>query len=53
MELIQYKTTRNLEVFTDNFHSVESVSIVIAIKAGGLYESKEEYGISHFLEHMA
>lgn len=53
MQLIQYKTRRNLEVFTDNFNSVESVSIVIAIKAGGLYESAEEYGISHFLEHMA
>ncbi len=30
----------------------QSVSIVIGIKAGSIYERKEEQGISHFIEHM-
>ncbi len=30
----------------------QSVSIVIGIKAGSVYEKKEEQGISHFIEHM-
>ena len=30
----------------------QSVSIVIGIKSGSIYERKEEQGISHFIEHM-
>lgn len=42
-----------IRVFTDCFDATQSVAIIFLLKVGGLYENKDNYGISHFLEHMA
>lgn len=46
------KLGNNLKVFTSQMPHMQSVSIVIGIKAGSIYETKREQGISHFIEHM-
>ena len=40
-------------VATDEVPDVETVSIMLAVNIGSRNESKEQSGISHFLEHMA
>ena len=42
-----------LRVVTVPMKDNKTVSIVISVATGSDYESKEENGISHFLEHMA
>jgi len=42
-----------ITICSDNFTFVETVSIVILVKSGGVLENEQNYGISHFLEHMA
>ncbi len=37
----------------DSMKGFESVAIKIRVNVGGCYESKDERGISHFVEHMA
>ena len=41
-----------LKLITCQMPHRQSVSIVIGIKSGSIYERKEEQGISHFIEHM-
>lgn len=53
MHIKQYKTAKSLRILTDFYDSVQSVAIIIMIKAGGLYEEPANCGITHFLEHMA
>ncbi len=51
----RYKSTvmnNGLRVVSCLMPDMQSASIVIGIKAGSIYESKEEQGISHFIEHM-
>lgn len=45
-------TDDNLRVISGMMPYMQSVSMVIGIKAGSIYESKKEQGISHFIEHM-
>lgn len=40
-------------IVSDLFHEVETVTVSLAVKIGSRYESKNQSGISHFLEHMA
>ena len=42
-----------LRVITVPLANVESVTVMVAVKAGSRYESRQEMGLSHFLEHMA
>lgn len=51
-----YKKVRldnGLRIITHNMPKMQSVAIGIWVKAGGRYESKENKGIGHFLEHLA
>lgn len=41
-----------LHVCTDTMHDVETVTLGIWVGIGSHYETAEENGISHFLEHM-
>ena len=47
------KLANGINIVTFNMPYVNSVSINIIVKVGSRYESDEEAGISHFLEHMA
>jgi len=47
------KLANGINVVTFNMPYVNSVSINIIVKVGSRYESEQESGISHFLEHMA
>ncbi|MFD2704758.1 M16 family metallopeptidase [Salibacterium lacus] len=46
------KLSNGLRVVTEHTPSVQSMTIGIWIKTGSRYETAEENGISHFLEHM-
>ena len=37
----------------DSMNNVESVALKIMVKVGGMHETSENYGLSHFVEHMA
>jgi predicted Zn-dependent peptidase len=37
----------------DSMNNVESVALKIMIKVGGMHENPKNYGLSHFVEHMA
>lgn len=41
-----------LKIFLVPFEQVLSVSILVFVGAGSRYETKEQNGLSHFLEHM-
>ena len=45
--------SNGLTIVTDRMSEIETVSLDIMIKVGSRYESLENNGISHFLEHMA
>ncbi|MGI4776115.1 MAG: M16 family metallopeptidase [Janthinobacterium lividum] len=47
------KLPSGLTVLTYNIPSLKSVAINLVVKVGSRYETAEESGISHFLEHMA
>jgi predicted Zn-dependent peptidase len=47
------KLNNGLNVMTYSMSQTNTVSINIIVKVGSRYESVEESGISHFLEHMA
>lgn len=53
MSLQQSKTSKGLNVVTYSMPHINSVSINIIVKVGSRFESINEVGISHFLEHMA
>ncbi len=40
-----------LRLLTVNTESIESVTVVVYVKAGGRYELIEKSGLSHFIEH--
>ncbi len=46
------RMNNGLQVISSMMPQRQSVSIVIGIKAGSVYERKEQQGISHFIEHM-
>lgn len=46
------KMDNGLNVISCSMPHMRSVSIVIGIKAGSLYENSTQRGISHFIEHM-
>lgn len=46
------KIDNGLQVISGLMPRMQSISIVIGIKAGSIYERKEQQGISHFIEHM-
>lgn len=46
------KMENGLSLISGPMDYANSVSIVIGIKSGSIYEKKEEQGISHFIEHM-
>ena len=50
IELI--KKENGLKIIACSMPSMRSVSTVIGITAGSVYEKKEQRGISHFIEHM-
>ena len=47
------RINNGLTVCTDYMPNVDSVSLNISVRVGGRCETPEEYGISHFIEHMA
>jgi predicted Zn-dependent peptidase len=49
----QKKLSNGLTIITDNVLSHHSVSIKLWIRAGSSFETKDNNGIAHFLEHMA
>lgn len=53
---MQYKRTildNGLRVITVPMPSLESATVLVMVGAGSRYETKQNNGISHFLEHMA
>ncbi len=50
IDLIRMKN--GLKVISCSMPNMRSVSTVIGIKAGSIYENKQQQGISHFIEHM-
>ena len=50
IELI--RMNNGLRVIGCSMPNMRSLSIVIGIKAGSVYENKQQQGISHFIEHM-
>lgn len=47
------KLANGINLVTFNMPYVNSVSINVIVKVGSRFESEDESGISHFLEHMA
>lgn len=47
------KLSNGLTITTFNMPTLNSVAINLIVKVGSRYESSNEAGISHFLEHMA
>ena len=37
----------------DSMKNVESVALKIMVKVGGMHENQDNFGLSHFVEHMA
>lgn len=51
--MYQYRTLSNgIRVVAEKIDYVKSIAMGVWIGSGSRYESKEENGISHFLEHM-
>ena len=53
MSFLQSNTSNGINVVTYSMEHVNSVTINVIVKVGSRYESEQESGISHFLEHMA
>ncbi len=53
MEFHRTVLPNGLRVLTIPMSSFESVTVLVMVKAGSRYETRENNGISHFLEHMA
>lgn len=54
--MIQYHKhtlSNGLRILTISMPSFESATVLVMVGAGSRYETKENNGISHFLEHMA
>lgn len=51
--MIEVKKLKNgIPVFIDRMEDIKSFTMGIFIKTGARHETEEEYGISHFIEHM-
>jgi predicted Zn-dependent peptidase len=46
------KMDNGLQIISCLMPHMQSVSIVVGIKSGSIYETKHQQGISHFIEHM-
>jgi predicted Zn-dependent peptidase len=53
MKLNITKLDSGLHVITYKMHEIKSVAINLITRVGSRFETEEENGISHFLEHMA
>jgi predicted Zn-dependent peptidase len=53
MSIKEFSLENGLTVILNPIESMKSISICACIRVGSSYESKEENGISHFLEHLA
>lgn len=49
-ELIKLKN--NLRIVSTHMSGVESVTVMVLVKSGSRYETKEKNGVAHFAEHM-
>ena len=49
---ITYKMKNGMCLVCENMPHAKSVSVGVWVKAGTMYETKTENGISHFIEHM-
>ena len=47
-----YNLKNGIRLVYERIAHAKSVSIGIFVKSGSMYETKEENGISHFIEHM-
>jgi len=52
MAYTKHVLKNGLRLITVPRRDAESVTVMVLVQAGSKYESKEENGISHFLEHM-
>lgn len=53
MENIKVKFLKNgIPVLIENIKSIETVSFGVFVKTGAINETKEESGVSHYIEHM-
>ena len=51
--MVQVITAKNgVRIVTEQMSHVRSLSVGIWVNAGSRYETKEENGITHFIEHM-
>lgn len=48
----KHQLKNGLTVITAPMKETKAVSVLVMVKVGSRYETKEENGISHFLEHM-
>lgn len=48
----RYVTRNGIEIFHDPGRHLHSFCVSLYLRAGSLYETREENGISHFLEHI-
>ena len=49
---IQHITPNGVSIFHDKNIRLHSFCLCLYVKAGSMYESKKNNGISHFLEHI-
>ncbi len=53
IDTVQKSTLNNgLRIVTEHIESVKSISVGIWVKTGSRNETKEQAGVTHFLEHM-
>lgn len=50
--IIERKLKNGIPVFFDKIDEIQSVTIGIFVGTGSKHEKKDEYGVSHLLEHM-
>ncbi len=53
MEIIQKDCPNGLKAILVPMRGTETIAEVLAVRAGWKYETSEDQGLSHFLEHMA
>ena len=52
MKYTKHTAENGLRIITVPMPDSQSVTVLVMVEAGSKYETKEENGISHFLEHM-
>jgi predicted Zn-dependent peptidase len=48
----RYSLSNGIKIITEYIPYVNSISIGVWIKSGSRYETPENNGVSHFIEHM-